>query len=274
MARKRMISPSMWESLSFSELSDFSKLVFISLISHADDEGRGMAKAATVTNVTFPNDENRRVADVKKALSEIALKMSVQFYSVDGREYYAMTNWLDYQKIDKPTKSKLPPPPFVGERGSYTQNEKFDDYSGSTRGAVGESSPPNIIEDNRIEDNNTSNSACAREKNMSEFEIRFKAFCKRWGIVVDSYSSLIADFDFDKLDKAYSESRTYLQDKDGHPFAQSLDWIIRNYQTIIGGRKFKDKTVQSDNRKQGIIDRWEAVAERYAREENDNDEDN
>ena len=93
-------------------------------------------------------------------------------------------------------------------------------------------------------------------------------------IVVDSYSSLIADFDFDKLDKAYSESRTYLQDKDGHPFAQSLDWIIRNYQTIIGGRKFKDKTVQSDNRKQGIIDRWEAVAERYAREENDNDEDN
>lgn len=90
MARKRMISPSMWESLSFSELSDFSKLVFISLISHADDEGRGMAKAATVTNVTFPNDENRRVADVKKALSEIALKMSVQFYSVDGREYYSM----------------------------------------------------------------------------------------------------------------------------------------------------------------------------------------
>ena len=54
MARKRMISPSMWESLSFSELSDFAKLVFVSLISHADDEGRGMAKAATITNITFP----------------------------------------------------------------------------------------------------------------------------------------------------------------------------------------------------------------------------
>ena len=72
-----MISPSMWESLSFSELSDFAKLVFISLISHADDEGRGVAKAATIASLTFPNDENKRVADIKKALSEIALKMSV-----------------------------------------------------------------------------------------------------------------------------------------------------------------------------------------------------
>ncbi len=199
MARKRMIAPSMWESESFSDLSDFSKLVFISLISHADDEGRGKAKAATVTNVTFPNDENRRVADVKKALSEIALKMSVQFYSVDGREYYAMTNWLDYQKIDKPTKSKLPPPPTVGERGSYTQNGKFDDNSGSTRGEVGESSKPNIIEENIREDNNTPNSACAREEEPTEFEIRFKAFCEKWGIVIDSNSPLIADFNFDKF---------------------------------------------------------------------------
>lgn len=270
MARKRMIAPSMWESESFSDLSDFSKLVFISLISHADDEGRGKAKAATVTNVTFPNDENRRVADVKKALSEIALKMSVQFYSVDGREYYAMTNWLDYQKIDKPTKSKLPPPPTVGERGSYTQNGKFDDNSGSTRGEVGESSKPNIIEENIREDNNTPNSACAREEEPTEFEIRFKAFCEKWGIVIDSNSPLIADFNFDKLDKAYFESKTYLQDKDGRPFAQSLDWVVKNYQGIIGGKKFKDKKDGSKH-KQGIIDRWQAVHGRYAAEEDDND---
>ena len=132
MARKRMISPSMWESLSFSELSDFAKLVFVSLISHADDEGRGMAKAATITNITFPNDDNRRVADVKKALSEIALKMSVQFYSVDGREYYVMTNWLDYQTINKPTKSKFPPPPKAGVGGDIRSNGELPQDYGST----------------------------------------------------------------------------------------------------------------------------------------------
>ena len=78
MARKRMISPEIWESTSFSALSDLGKIVFISLISHADDEGRGIAKPGYITNITFPYDENRRVADIKKALSEIALGMSTQ----------------------------------------------------------------------------------------------------------------------------------------------------------------------------------------------------
>ena len=127
-----MISPSMWESLSFSELSDFAKLVFVSLISHADDDGRGLAKAATITNITFPNDDNRRVADVKKALSEIALKMSVQFYSVDGREYYVMTNWLDYQTINKPTQRKFPPPPKAGVGGDIRSNGELPQDYGST----------------------------------------------------------------------------------------------------------------------------------------------
>ena len=46
MARKRMLSPDIWESESFSSLSDLSKIVFISIISHADDEGRGKASAS------------------------------------------------------------------------------------------------------------------------------------------------------------------------------------------------------------------------------------
>lgn len=103
MARKRMISPCIWESFSFSELSDFSKLVFISLISHADDEGRGVAKAATIASMTFPNDENKRVADVKKALSEIALKTSTQLYKWD--------------------KSVLPNAFFIGVKNNYASKE-------------------------------------------------------------------------------------------------------------------------------------------------------
>lgn len=153
MARKRMISPSMWESLSFSELSDFAKLVFISLISHADDEGRGVAKAGTVTSFTFPNDENKRVADVKKALSEIALKMSVQFYSIDGRDYYVMTNWLDYQTINKPTKSKFPPPPNAGVGGDIRSNGELPhDYGRTTVGLPHDYGNKVEVEDNIKED--------------------------------------------------------------------------------------------------------------------------
>lgn len=154
MARKRMISPSMWESESFSELNDVAKLVFISLISHADDEGRGKASPAYIKSMTFPNDENRRVADIKSALSEIARCMSVQFYSADGRDYYVMTNWTEYQKIDKPTKSKLPPPHNAGEVGAIPNRGQFAEDSESIRGVVDEDYTPKSSQVNRIEDNN------------------------------------------------------------------------------------------------------------------------
>lgn len=165
MARKRMISPSMWESESFSELTDLAKLVFISLFSHADDDGRGKASPAYIKSMTFPNDENRRVADIKSALSEIARCMSVQFYSVDGRDYYFMTNWTEYQKIDKPTKSKLPPPPNVGVGGDIPNREQFGEGSANTRGVVDESSPPKTRQDKIIEDNNIDDNNAVADKN-------------------------------------------------------------------------------------------------------------
>ncbi|AWW06093.1 MAG: hypothetical protein [Caudoviricetes sp.] len=148
-----MISPEIWESQNFSALSDLAKIVFISLFSHADDEGRGKAEPAFIKNTTFPYDENRRVADIKQALSEIALRMSVQFYSVNGIEYYFMKSWERWQKIDKPSQSKLPPPPTVGVGGDIHSNEKFDEHSTNPRGIIGESSPTNIIEDNIKEKN-------------------------------------------------------------------------------------------------------------------------
>ena len=46
MARRRMIAPEIWESSSFSKLSNFAKLIFIGLISNADDEGKGIADPA------------------------------------------------------------------------------------------------------------------------------------------------------------------------------------------------------------------------------------
>ncbi len=161
MARKRMISPEIWESQDFSQLSDVAKIVFISLFSHADDEGRGRADPTFIKNITFPYDENRRVADIKSALSEIARCMSVQFYSVNGIAYYFMISWERWQKVDKPSKSKLPPPPKTGVGGDIPNCEVFDEYSPNTPRTFAESSSTNRIEKNRKECVYTR--ACARE---------------------------------------------------------------------------------------------------------------
>ncbi len=150
MARKRMISPEIWASSSFAELSDFAKLVFIGLISNADDEGKGEADPALLKSTLFPRDEKKRAADVKSALSEIARSTSTLFYSVEGKNYYALVKWKAWQKLDRPTPSKIPNPPqeqSVGERGQYTQNSELDERSTSTRRTLDEGSP--LIEKNK-----------------------------------------------------------------------------------------------------------------------------
>ena len=150
-----MLSPEIWESASFSSLSDLAKIVFVSLISHADDEGRGIANPSYIKSLTFPYDENKRVADVKSALSEIARCTSTQFYSVNGIEYFFMTTWKRWQKIDKPTKSKLPPPPDAGVGGNMPSMRVFGENSANTPRTAGEDSETNRrrIEEKRIESN-------------------------------------------------------------------------------------------------------------------------
>lgn len=171
MARKRMLSPDIWESETFSSLSDLEKIVFIGLISLSDDEGRGKANPSYIKSTLFPYDEGRRVADIKSALSKIARCMSTQFYSVNGNDYYVLTNWNKWQKIDRPTKSKLPPPPMfgVGETTSlYEENKKLDEGSTSTRRMLDEGSSPNRSRIRIEKENNISSSSIVSKEIYNE----------------------------------------------------------------------------------------------------------
>lgn len=143
MARKRMIDPSIWINEDFGTLSSLAELVFIGLFSIADDEGRGKASPAYIKAVLFPYKDDLRIADIEKTLSEISSKMSVIFYSCDGNMYYTLTSWNTFQKIDKPTESKIP---------AYDENNSqirllFAECSSKPRRQF----VPNRIEDNKKE---------------------------------------------------------------------------------------------------------------------------
>ena len=173
MARKRMISPEIWASSSFAELSDFAKIVYIGLISNADDEGKGEADPALLKSTLFPRDEKKRAADVKSALSEIARSTSTLFYSVEGKNYYVLTKWKVYQKLDRPTPSKIPNPPqdqSMGGSGRYTQNQILDEYSTNTRRVLDESS--SLKEENRNMNKNR------KEERGAPSLDEIRAYCK------------------------------------------------------------------------------------------------
>ena len=213
MARKRMLSPEIWESESFSSLSDFQKIVFIGLISLADDEGRGKANPSFIKSTLFPYDENRRVAEVKSALGQIARCTSTQFYNVNGSDYYLLTSWKKWQKIDKPSKSKLPPPPNnsgvlecgVGALLSESEkNEKFDEYSTNTRRILDEGSS---IKKNKNKNINTTNVVAENGLTSAQYTslcdaigkadcdyyiLRVKAFLKKYPKAnFDAYSTIL-----------------------------------------------------------------------------------
>ena len=112
MARIRTIKPSLWSDDSFADLSRDARLLFIGLVSTADDDGRFVASTASVAGYVFPHDE-LAPTQVKKWIGEIEKKMSrsVLFYDIDGRRYGMFRNYRSHQRISHPQDSSLPPPP-------------------------------------------------------------------------------------------------------------------------------------------------------------------
>ena len=109
MARRRMLDPNIWESEDYARLSVLAKLVFVGMISNSDDEGRGRANAMYLKSKIFPYDTETTAQDIDKALDEIAQQLSIFFYRYEENEYFILTNWHKWQKVDKPQPSKIPP---------------------------------------------------------------------------------------------------------------------------------------------------------------------
>lgn len=135
MARKRMLSPEIWDNDRFGSLSLLAKIIWIGMISNADDEGRGRAAASYLKGRILPYDE-LRIADIDKALLEISQKMSVKLYEIEGSRFYELTHWQNWQSLNRPTKSKLPAPPDCGEgeiilnsENSLSTHEQLTEYS-------------------------------------------------------------------------------------------------------------------------------------------------
>lgn len=262
MARKRMISPEIWESQSFGELSILAKVLFIGMISQADDDGKGILSAQLLKSRILPFDE-LRIADVDKALNEIghnvsvapgadtdkALnerghKLSVVFYEVDGKHYYLFENWRKWQTINRPIPSKLPNPPCAdGEGGGVHSREVFSDNSVSTHTQNSEYSRAIEVV---IEDKLYTHTESARE-GKSDLQV----FCERYGISIDTCSPLIAEMNFQLLTQSFETSKQFLQVR---RCARFLSWVVKNYQSIIQG-KYEDEDKLTTSARQSAHER-------------------
>lgn len=109
--RIRTIKPEMPQDDGVAKLSVTAELLFVRLISMADDEGRFEAPVNKIIGFAFPHREAITPAKVRKMLHEIETQKMILRYEVDGLPYGVVRHFRRHQAIQKPTPSRLPEPP-------------------------------------------------------------------------------------------------------------------------------------------------------------------
>lgn len=85
-----------------------ARLAFIMLWTIADDAGRLRGNSRMLASLLFPYDDDAKGL-IDGWLAELQAEGCIAVYKVGGDSYIEICNWLIHQKIDKPSKSKIPP---------------------------------------------------------------------------------------------------------------------------------------------------------------------
>jgi hypothetical protein len=107
-ARIRSIKPEFPQSESMGNVSRDARLTFIQLWTIADDEGRLRGNSRMLASLLFPYDDDAPGL-IDGWLKELEDEGCIVRYTSGKQNYIQLCNWLVHQKIDKPSKSKIPP---------------------------------------------------------------------------------------------------------------------------------------------------------------------
>lgn len=102
-----MIDPAIWTSDQFMKLSYRQRLIFIGLISNADDEGRLRGEAKKIKALIFPGDEIS-FEEIENDLIFITQANLIQRWKENGETFIELPKWKDYQNLNYKTASHLP----------------------------------------------------------------------------------------------------------------------------------------------------------------------
>lgn len=107
MPRIRTIKPEFPQSETVGKLSRDARLLFIQIWTIVDDAGRTRAASRMLASLLYPYDDDAGVL-IEGWLDELECMSCIRRYEVDGSQYLEIVKWLDHQKIDRPTPSRLP----------------------------------------------------------------------------------------------------------------------------------------------------------------------
>ena len=107
MARIRTIKPEFWADEKLAPQPPVVRLVFLGLMSLADDAGRLVDNVKTIDGLIFPetDDTSREALDILATMGRV-----IRYQAESGQRLIQVANWEKHQKVDKPSKYVLPAP--------------------------------------------------------------------------------------------------------------------------------------------------------------------
>jgi len=146
MARGRMIHTRIWRSETLCSYGLRERLLWIGLVTNADDQGRGRAHPGLVRADIFPL-EDVPLADIEQALRQFSADDMLILYQDGTKQLYQVANWWDYQgAMNWAWPSDYPPPAGWADRIKYRQGndvikDKWDENGGASDDVPGEAEP-------------------------------------------------------------------------------------------------------------------------------------
>jgi hypothetical protein len=143
-ARIRSLKPEAFTSESLAAVSVSAERTVFGLSTHVDDRGRTADKPAVINGALWPLRPEHTTADMEEELADLKREGIVcRYVGCDGKRYLHLVKFDTHQRVDRPSKSRLPRCPHH-PKGS----EGFDEYCGRHDGpcpprAVAEPSPSN-----------------------------------------------------------------------------------------------------------------------------------
>lgn len=130
MPRIRTVKPEFWEDELLGVIPRDARLLFIATFNMADDEGILRWTPAYIKAQAFMYDDDLTIADVGKLMQNLTDTGLVFPYigGVARQQMAVIVNFRKHQRINRPQKSKLPPPSL----GNYKVREMYARRDGWT----------------------------------------------------------------------------------------------------------------------------------------------
>lgn len=145
MARIRSIKPEFFISETVASLPLSTRLSFIGLWTHVDDNGVCVDNERLINAAIWPLEEDplETLQRTREDLQRLSTAGLVTRYEHSGRRYLAVNSWDEHQKVSHPGKPRYPRPDDPGSTPFTSDDDPHTRLSGGSPEAVG--SPPEIL---------------------------------------------------------------------------------------------------------------------------------